>query len=106
LCQILFYFSKFFEYLGHQKPVFVIGPPGNPIQQIVEDLQIGLFCDVNSADSIRSGFELLSNRYNSMIEAFATNRVAINQYSASQVAKHWCECLDKMLSASSEIQPH
>jgi len=98
--------SKFFEYLGHRKPVFVIGPPGNPIQQIVTDLGIGLYCDVNDADSIRSGFELLSSHYESMIDAFDTNQDAINKYSASQVAKHWCECLDKMLSASSEEQIH
>jgi len=98
--------SKFFEYLGHRKPVFVIGPPGNPIQQIVTDLEIGLYCDVNDAESIRSGFELLSSRYDSMITAFDTNQDAINQYSASQVAKHWCECLDKMLSTASEMQTH
>ena len=98
--------SKFFEYLGHRKPVFVIGPPGNPIQQIVTDLGIGLYCDVNDADSIRSGFELLSSHYESMIDAFDTNQDAINKYSASQVAKHWCECLDKMLSTASEEQIH
>jgi hypothetical protein len=98
--------SKFFEYLGHRKPVFVVGPLGNPIQQIVEDLQIGLYCDVNSAGSIQSGFEVLSSNYDSMIEAFDFNQTAINRYSASQVAKHWCDCLDKMLSASSEEQIH
>ncbi|MFZ4612032.1 MAG: hypothetical protein ACOYNM_19645 [Gemmataceae bacterium] len=95
--------SKFFEYLGHRKPLLVLGPPGNPIEGIVNNLGIGVYCDILNRDSIIDGINKISNQYSKFVSTYDTNNDKIEIFSASKVAKHWRDCLDKMLSASSEV---
>jgi len=90
--------SKFFEYLGHRKPVLVIGPPGNPIEEIVNSLGIGLYCDASDRDAIHQGLIRLSRDYELIIDAFKHRKDDIEQYSAKNVAAHWSRCLNKMLN--------
>ena len=55
--------SKFFEYLAHPVPILVIGPPGNPLEVLVADLQVGRFADVNRPEAIHKALcTLISER--------------------------------------------
>jgi hypothetical protein len=98
--------SKFFEYLGHRKPMLVLGPPGNPIEKIINNLGIGIYCDILNRDSIIDGINKISNQYSQFVSAYDTNNDKVKMYSADQVAQHWADCLNNMLSVSSEEQIH
>ncbi len=89
--------SKFFEYLGHQKPVLVVGPIGNPIQKIVADLGIGIYADVDRPDSIEAAFRHLIDNYGHYVKAFTVNQVGVEAYSAKNVAGKWTETLDQVM---------
>ena len=93
--------SKFFVYLGHHKPVLVIGPPGNPIQGLVEGLGIGLFCDVNDPAAIRDGLADIVTRYGTYQAAFNQNSSAIQRYRADAVAGDLLAVFDATLALAS-----
>lgn len=92
--------SKFFEFLGHRKPLLVLGPPGNPIEGIIDKLGIGIYCDILNRDSIINGMNKISNKYRQFVSAYDISIDKIEDYSAEQVAQHWADCLNKMLMAS------
>ena len=91
--------SKFFEFLGHRKPLLILGPPGNPIEEIINSLGIGVYCDILNPDSIINGFKKISNQYGQFVSAYEINNDKIEVYSAEQVAQHWADCLNKMITA-------
>ena len=91
--------SKFFEFLGHRKPLLILGPPGNPIEEIINSLGIGVYCDILNPDSIINGFKEISNQYGQFVSAYELNHDKIEVYSAEQVAHHWADCLNKMITA-------
>ncbi|MCS5699827.1 hypothetical protein NZK32_12355 [Cyanobium sp. FGCU-52] len=93
--------SKFFEYLGHRKPYLVLGPRGNPIEALIRDLGIGVYCDIGSTQSILAGILKFNNHYSSFIEAYDRNLELIENYSAPRVAGKWVECLEAMLRQDS-----
>ena len=95
--------SKFFVYLGHHKPVLVIGPPGNPIQALVEDLGIGLFCDVHDPRAIREGLVEISRHYVRYQQAFSHAASAIERFSAPAVAADLLAILDATLQRDSPL---
>jgi hypothetical protein len=88
--------SKFFDYLGHKKPILAVGPQGNPIQIIIESLGIGIFCDVRDPKSIQRGILGLSSHYNQFTQAYLNHDMEISKYSAPAVAKRWIEILDEV----------
>ena len=90
--------SKFFEFLGHRKPLLILGPPGNPIEEIINSLGIGVYCDILKPDSIINGFKNISNQYDQFVSAYEINNDKIEVYSAEQVAQHWVDCLNKMIT--------
>ena len=90
--------SKFFEFLGHRKPLLILGPLGNPIEEIINSLGIGAYCDILNPDSIINGFKKISNQYGRFVSAYEINNDKIEIYSAEQVAQHWADCLNKMLT--------
>jgi len=90
--------SKFFEFLGHRKPLLILGPPGNPIEEIINSLGIGVYCDILKPDSIINGFKNISNQYDRFVSAYEINNDKIEVYSAEQVAQHWVDCLNKMIT--------
>ena len=92
--------SKFFVYLGHHKPVLVVGPLGNPIQKIVEDLGIGIYADVDNPDSIEAALCNLIDHYGQYAKAFEINQAKVEAYSAKNVADRWIEILDQIDSQS------
>ena len=94
--------SKFFVYLGHHKPVLVVGPLGNPIQAIVENLGIGVYADVDRPDSIEAGMRQLMDHYEHYVKAFEINQTKVQAYSAKNVAEKWVKILDKVDSVSSQ----
>jgi glycosyltransferase involved in cell wall biosynthesis len=99
--------SKFFEYLGHHKPMLVLGPLGNPIETIVQELGIGLYCDILNQASITEGLLQLARDYDHYVRSYHKQRQGIEAYSAEQVAKHWCQYLDAMLThAKAAPIPH
>ena len=92
--------SKFFVYLGHHKPVLVIGPLENPIQALVNDLQIGVYCDVNNQESIRKGLVDITENYETYLGAFVRNASAIQRYGADVVAADLLEILNATMAGS------
>ena len=88
--------SKFFVYLGHHKPVLVVGPLGNPIQKIVEDLGIGIYADVDNPDSIEAAFRNLIDHYDQYVKAFEINRAGVEAYSSKNVAHRWIDILNQI----------
>lgn len=92
--------SKFFEYLGHNKPVFVVGPPGNPIEAIINSLGIGVYCDASDVGAIGQGLVRVASDYGKLVDSFYRSYRGIEQYSAKSVASHWSWCLDSMLNAA------
>jgi len=90
--------SKFFAYLGHHKPVLVVGPLGNPIQKIVEDLGIGMYADVDNPDSIEAALRDLIDNYAQYVKAFSINKAGVEAYSAKNVAYKWIQILDQVMS--------
>lgn len=87
--------SKFFEYLCHPKPVLVIGPKGNPVQEIVATLGIGVYSDINDAQAVFSGLSSIADNYDSYKSAYEKNKNLIREYSAEKTASRWAEVLNK-----------
>jgi glycosyltransferase involved in cell wall biosynthesis len=94
--------SKFFEYLGHRKPILVLGPIGNPIQAIVNHLGIGIYCDILDSEAIAAAIARLVNGCDDFVSAYEINQDAISRYSAPQVARLWVETLQRMLDTTSK----
>ncbi len=92
--------SKFFEYLGHRKPVLVIGPLGSPIEAIVNDLGIGVYADVGSGEAVLKALATLTRDLQSFQRAYQIRSEDIQRYSASRVAERWCRILDTIKSSS------
>ena len=92
--------SKFFDYLGHKKPILAIGPLGNPIQSIIERLGIGMFCDVRHPESIQEGIWKLSTHYNRFTQSYLDHDMEITDYSAPSVAKRWLAILNSVYAKS------
>ncbi len=89
--------SKFFEYLDHPTPVLVAGPAGSPLEAILNSLQIGLFCDINSSDSIYHGLMEIKAKSAWYRQQHHHNHEAIATYSAPAVARRWGEAFDRFL---------
>jgi hypothetical protein len=91
--------SKFFEYLPHATPVLVAGPAGNPLQGIVEDLEKGIYCDIESSAAIFDALVELRRRAGWFRERHRHNRDAIAAYAAPAVAAAWGAAFDGLLAA-------
>ncbi|MEI6616249.1 MAG: hypothetical protein WCL59_06675 [Cyanobium sp. ELA507] len=94
--------SKFFEYLGHRKPILVLGPIGNPIQAIVNRLGIGIYCDILDSAAIAAAITRLVDDRGDFVWAYEINKKAIDVYSAPQVARLWVETLQIMLDTTTK----
>jgi len=92
--------SKFFVYLGHRKPVLVIGPPGNPIEHLVNAMGIGVYCDVKNVGAIRKGLDQLLSNYAAFCQAFDDNEAAIRRFRADAVAADLLCILDATLASA------
>ena len=86
--------SKFFEYLCHPKPVLAIGPQGNPLQEIVVRLGIGVYSDINDTQDVLKGLCRIVDKYDSFVNAYARNKEMIQEFSAERTAQHWVEVLE------------
>jgi len=94
--------SKFFVYLGHPKPLLVVGPPGNPIQALIDELQVGVFCDVNNQASIREGLMKITANYQYYAEAFNRNSALIKRFRADAVTADLLAILDNIITPSEQ----
>jgi len=90
--------SKFFVYLGHARPVLVIGPPGNPIEPLIKQLQIGVYCDVNDPLAVRSGIKKMVSDYHFYAAAYERNKDLIQRYRADRVAMELASIFDAACS--------
>ena len=89
--------SKFFEFLGHRKPMIVLGPQGNPIQTILEHIPIGVFADIESSESIAHAFQDVVSHYRVFVDAYTTHSSQLAAYNDVNTAAHWSFCLNTML---------
>ncbi|MEB3334523.1 MAG: hypothetical protein VKP70_06020 [Cyanobacteriota bacterium] len=92
------YPSKFFEYLGHRKPLLILGPPQNPLRHIVAELKIGLYVDGRRCEAIVAALDTLRADYDRFQLAYGTHGEAIAAYSAPRVAQRFCNLLDQALA--------
>lgn len=90
--------SKFFEFLGHRKPIIVLGPKGNPIQSILERIPVGVYADITSSASIARAFQSVVSNYHSFVEAYITHASQIEMYDDQHAAAHWAFCLNSMIN--------
>ncbi len=90
--------SKFFEYLPHATPVVVAGPAGNPLQAIVEGLEKGIYCDIESSAAIFDALVELRRRAGWFRARHRANRDAIAAYAAPVVAAAWGSAFDTFLA--------
>jgi hypothetical protein len=89
--------SKFFEYLGHHKPMLILGPPRNPLRAIVEDLGIGVYVDGRSREAILEALHGIHGHRASLRQAYTDRAAAIEAFSAPRVAQRYCDLLDQAL---------
>lgn len=95
--------SKFFEYLGHHKPVLVLGPLQNPLKAVVEGLGIGVYVDGSDAQAIKEALIRLPLQMDSLKEAYRLQAEAIEAYSAHRVASDICRVFDNALTRTGRI---
>jgi glycosyltransferase involved in cell wall biosynthesis len=97
------YPSKFFEYLGHHKPVLVLGPLKNPLKTVVESLGIGIYVDGSDPKAIANNLSTISQDYPSLQQAYKNHAQEIEAYSAHRVARQICSMFDNALARYSEL---
>jgi len=90
--------SKMFEYMAHPKPLLVIGPKGNPLQMLLADIPIGVFCDIDSVDKICAGLKALINHREEFVNAYITHAAEIERFSAESVAKRWISYFEQAIA--------
>jgi glycosyltransferase involved in cell wall biosynthesis len=96
--------SKFFEYLGHHKPVLVLGPLQNPLKTVVEALGIGVYVNGSDAQTIKDALIRLPLQIASLKQAYETQHNGIEAYSAHRVAGQLCRAFDNALDRHSRIK--
>ncbi|MFN9643642.1 MAG: hypothetical protein ACK6BG_00635 [Cyanobacteriota bacterium] len=89
--------SKFFEYLGHRKPLLILGPPANPLRAIVADLGIGVYADGRDGAAILAALHQLHDQSASLRQAYSDRAAAIEAFSAPRVAQRYCGLLDQAM---------
>lgn len=89
--------SKFYEYLGHRKPMLILGPPQNPLKELMAELPIGLYVDGRSAEAIFAALQSLQADYGAYQQAYRTHAAALEAFSAPRVAERFCGLLDQVL---------
>ena len=97
------YPSKFFEYLGHHKPVLVLGPPQNPLKAVLDRLGIGVYVDGRDTQSIMEALGRIQMNYDTLKQAYQTHADAIEAYSASRVAAQICKVFTNALARHTTV---
>ncbi|MBW4530484.1 MAG: hypothetical protein KME02_07325 [Aphanothece saxicola GSE-SYN-MK-01-06B] len=91
--------SKFFEYLPHTTPALVAGPAGNPLEAILDDLNKGLYCDIESSAGIFDALVALQRQGRAFRDHQRRHPDAIGAYAAPRVARAWAAAFDGVLAA-------
>lgn len=91
--------SKTFEYLVHSKPLLIAGPKGNPLQSLLADMPVGVFCDIDSYDELFAGLQALIRHRSKYIDAFTTHAAQVERFSAESVARAWTTFFDQAVES-------
>ncbi|MFN5118692.1 MAG: hypothetical protein ACK5FE_01020 [Cyanobacteriota bacterium] len=97
--------SKFFDYLGHDRPILAIGPQGNPIEEIIHRYGLGVYCQIDDPQSILQGMQELIFSYDQYKQNFVLNRQALEVYSSRRVAALLARTLDQIHHHALEAVP-
>lgn len=80
--------GKLFEYLASEKPVLCLGPVDGDAAEIIKNCRAGVTAPYNDTGTIEEFF------YNLPIIRKQIDRIAVEQYSRSNLAKHLASVLD------------
>ena len=96
--------SKFFEYLAHPVPILVIGPPGNPLEHLVADLQVGRFADVNRSEAIHNALCTLISERASAGPSFRSDierrRRRVQAFGSRAATRRWGEVFNAAVGSA------
>lgn len=95
--------SKFFDYLAHKKPVLVLGPPENPLRQIIDELRIGRYVDGGNMPEITQALLDIQANYSTYQDSYQIHREQLAAYGASKGAQWICQVLDQSLEILDEF---
>lgn len=95
--------SKFFDYLPHRKPLLVLGPLGNPLQDLLEELQIGAYVDGQCPEAIYDAVCKVINGGAEYQSGYERNRQAIERFSSVAVAKRWAAIFSDALGGGEAV---
>jgi glycosyltransferase involved in cell wall biosynthesis len=90
--------SKTFEYMVHPKPLMVVGPQGNPLQNLLAEIPIGVFCNIESSDDIHAGLQALISHRSEFVDAYTTHAAEVERFSAESVAQRWISYFDQAIA--------
>lgn len=91
--------SKFFDYLGHSRPILILGPTGNPLEAIIAKLGIGLYKDIQSREAIEQGLTEIITNPSAYTSGYRRNAALIRNYSSDSVARMWARSLNWILES-------
>ncbi len=95
--------SKFFEYLSHRKPLLILGPNGNPVADLLHNLGIGVYADIENSSAILHAIRNVVEDTDKYREAYTSNKKEIERFSVNSVAEDWRKMLDRALISDDNL---
>ncbi len=94
--------SKFFEYMGHHKPLLVLGPHGNPVADLLNNIGVGVYADIEDTSAILRAIEKVVDESDKFRHAYTLNRKKVERFSVNSVAQDWQKMLDRAIISEHE----
>ena len=85
-------------------PILVIGPPGNPLEHLVADLQVGRFADVNRSEAIHNALCTLISERASAGPSFRSDieqrRRRVQAFGSRAATRRWGEVFNAAVGSA------